>query len=145
MKVGTGILLGVGGLMLWEYFNLGVTGATMQVLLNGVSINSLTDWVVQLLVQNVSNSSLQVNSLNGTISVNGQDIGNVSDFTGTVTVPPNSQVPVNVHVTPSLISIPGTVMDIIEGGAGNLNFKVTGYANVNTNVLPYSVEKVIAI
>lgn len=149
MKGSTVALIAVGGLIALSYFNLGVTGATMQVVLQNVQFNSLTDWVITLYVQNVSNSAIQVNSLNGTVSVNGTNIGNVSDFSGSVQVPANSQTAVNVHFSPSLLSIPGIVATFVQGIiSGNptgetLNFEVQGFVNVNGNVIPYDEKKTV--
>lgn len=137
MKSGTVALLILGGVVLWSALSLGVSGTTAQVVLQGVQFNSLTDWVITLVVQNVSNGAIQVNSLNGQVIANGNVIGNLSDFSGAVLVPANSEQPINIHFTPSLLSIPATVQTLISTNDPSLKIEVKGYMNVNNDVLPY--------
>lgn len=144
MKTGTIALLVVGGLAVYEFAQLGVAGKTVQILLDGVQINSITNFSLQLLVQNVSNANVKLNSMTGAITVNGNAIGNVSYFSP-VTVASNSQQVVNVTLRPDLLSLPASIIALINNSGGNLHFVVDGNANIDGLVIPFTVEKDIAV
>lgn len=144
MKTGTVILLAVGGLALYFYSELGITAASMNVVFDSVQIKSVTDYMIGLLIQNVSNSPIYVNSLAGDILVNGNELGNISDFSP-ITVNPNSQQVVQIEIKPSLLSLPGTVIDLVNNSGGNLNFTATGHMNIDNQVLPFNVSKSVTV
>jgi len=147
MKNSTALLLAAGGLAL-IYGSRVATGVnTVNFVLNGVDLSDITNIKLQFLVQNVSNATGVLNSLSGNITVNGNDLGNISDF-NPVTIPPNSQQPINISLRPDLISLPQTIAALIQqNGSGNndLNFEVTGNANVNGIVLPFDLTKTINV
>lgn len=141
MKIG-GILLAaavVGGII---YFgNLGIGAADVQFILGGVQIQGLTTIQVQLIVQNVSNADFKINSMSGTVTLNGNMLGNVSSFPATpIVVKANSQVPINVTLNLSLLSVPGVVQQLLAGTNQQLNFVVTGNVNLNSLVVPFTVQ-----
>ena len=147
MKNSTALLLAAGGLAL-IYGSRVATGVnTVNFVLNGVDLSDITNIKLQFLIQNVSNATGVLNSLSGNITVNGYDLGNISDFNA-VTIPPNSQQPVNISLRPDLISLPQTIAALIQdNGSGNnaLNFEIIGNANVNGIVLPFNLTKTINV
>lgn len=125
------ILAVVGlGLFVWNTAQLGLAAATIQVILQSVDISGLTSYKVTFLVQNVTNATLTVNSMTGTVTVNGNTLGNISTFTQVV-VPPNSQMPIVVTINLSVLNLPSDVIAIINNNTGSLLFAATGYVNVS--------------
>jgi hypothetical protein len=144
MKISTVLLLGVGALAVWEFQQIGTAAATVQFVFSGVQIKSLTNYVLQITVQNISNADCVLNAMSGTITVNDNDLGNVSDFSP-VNIRARSQQVVNITLQPSILSLPGAITDIINNSGGQLDFVFEGNANVNGLVLPINVEKIITV
>lgn len=142
MKTGTLVLLGVGGYLLWDITQNAIAVNTVNIVLQGVQVNSITDYVVTLTVQNVSNISATVNSMTGNILINGNQLASISNFTAT-TVPANGQINIPVTVQPSLLSLPGDIANIIQNGMNTLNFTVVGNVNVNGLVLPFTLTQAV--
>lgn len=144
MKGSTLLILAVVAFAGYEFLQLGTAANTMQVVFSGVQVNGPLNYTLNLVVQNVSNAAINLNSLAADVTVNGNDLGNVSNFTPVV-IQPNAQTPVNVTLAPSLLSIPGTVAALLNTPTGSFDFKVVGNMNVNSLVLPLNVEKTITI
>lgn len=144
MKTGTLLVVGAIAFLGYEFLQLNTAGNTLQVVFQGVQVNGPLNYTLNLIVQNVSNATLALNSLAADVTINGNDLGNVSNFTA-ITIQPNSQTPVNVTLQPSILSIPGTVQALLANPTGSFDFKITGNMNVNSLVLPLNVEKVINI
>ena len=142
MKTGTVLLLGAAGLAVYYFEQLGVAGNTVQFVLNGISVKSLSDFQVQILVQNVSNASVRLAALSADITLNGMDIGNASFFPAQPQmIPGTSQQIVNIDVTPSILSLPGAIQNLLANPGGSYDVAVKGNANINSLVLPFSIEK----
>lgn len=137
------LLLLVGGLFLIGYYgNLGVAAATANFVFQGINFASLTDWVVTIQVQNVSNATVVIAAMDGTVYLNGDNIGSLSDFKS-VTIPPTSAVNVQVHLSPSFLSLPGAIKDVTQLAGETLDFTVKGNANINGAVIPFSLDNPI--
>jgi LEA14-like dessication related protein len=146
MKLSNILIFGGIAVIAYELLNLGTAAGTAQFLLEGVTVNSITNYTVQILVQNVSNANVTLNSLVADIQLNGTDIGNASYFPSTPTViSGNSQQVVNLTVNPSLLSLPGAIINIVNAPGSALNFNVTGNANVNGLVLPFTLTKTVTV
>lgn len=143
MKTGTIILLGLGALAVYEYSQLGVAAADVQILFDDVSIVSLSNIQITILVQNVSNANIELNSMALAVTMNGQSLGNVSLFPVVpITIQGNSEQPVTVQLTPNWLTIPGAVADLINSGNMDaMSFNATGTANINNIPLPINVTK----
>jgi LEA14-like dessication related protein len=144
MKTGTVLLLGVGAVAAYYFAQLGKAGSTMQIVLSGVQVNSVTDYVITLTFQNVSNATVKINSFTGVVSINDNQVGNVSEF-GPVIINPNSQQAINIHFSPSLLSLPGAIRDLLNNSGGELVFNVNGNANVDNLVLPVNVSDTVTV
>lgn len=144
MKGTTLILLALGAGAVYYFEQLNTASNSLQVVFQGVRINGPFNYTLNLIAQNVSNATLELNSLAADVTVNGNDLGNISNFTP-VTIGPNSSTAVNVTLAPSVLSIPGTVQALLQNPTGSFDFKVNGNMNINGLVLPLNVEKVIAI
>lgn len=140
MKTGTVVLLGIGGLVLWEAYNLSVGTGTMQIVFKGVQINSLTNYTITLTAQNVSNVSISINSMTGNVLINGNQLASISDFT-VRTIPANGQIDIPITVQPSLLSIPVDIQQLITNGGQTIDFTVTGNVNASGFVLPFSLDQ----
>jgi LEA14-like dessication related protein len=134
--------VGVGVIAL----NFTKVGDTVQVILKSVTVNSINNWSIVITVQNVTNTSVTVNSLVGTVSVNGAQIGNVSSFIP-VNISGNSQSDITVVFQPSLLTLPNAVITAIQAATSNnqLQFNVSGNFNLNSLVLPFSLSQNVSI
>lgn len=123
---------------------VGTAGATAQFVFESVQFSSLTKWNVMILVQNVSNARINLNALAADITLNGDDIGNASFFPPTpAQIEPTSQQVVNLEVDLSILSLPGAIQDLISNPGSSYNFEVTGTANVNGFLVPFTLKKTI--
>jgi|SRR5882724_5138309 len=144
MKTGTILLLAGAALVAYEFQQLGTAAQTVQIQLAGIQINSLTNYKVQLLIQNISNISCTVNALTGTITLNDSEIGNVSDF-NPVVIPARAQQVINISLNPDLLSLPFAIQNLINNPGIPLDFEVIGNANVNGLILPFDLTKTITV
>jgi SLAP domain-containing protein len=143
MDSGALLLLVLGGLAIYEYSQLGVAAANVQILFDGVSINNLSNLAVTVLVQNVSNVNIVLNSMTLDITMNGVDLGNASLFPVTpIVIQSNTEQPVTIQFSPNWLTIPGAIMDIINSGdTSKMSFTATGTANINNLPLPINMTK----
>jgi hypothetical protein len=131
----SGLLLVAGVVALWAY-SKAHTGTHLQFL----PLNASWDGGslhVQIGVQNPTNDSLQLQSLAGTVAINGTTAGNISDFTPAL-IAPNAQTPITLSYTPSIFGIVSTVVNQLNNG-GPINITVNGTANVNGIPLPVNL------
>lgn len=143
MKAGTLVAV-AGGLGLIYFYNLGTASQTVQVVLSGVQIKGLSDWQLTLMIQNVSNATIVVNSLSGVVNANGKQIATISAFPpGGLQVPANSQQPLIINFSPSVFTLPGAIIDIINSATGNntIEFNAVGNMNLNSLVLPFNLTQ----
>ena len=88
---------------------------------------------LELVVQNTSNSSLQLNSLAGNVFANGTMVGNISSF-NPVNIPGNSQGSITLTIRFMLL---GIVNDIIRAfQTGNFAQDILIQGNVNAEGIP---------
>lgn len=144
MKTGNLLLLGGAGLIIYYLSQLGVAGKTVQFVFKGVSFLSATKLQIQLMVQNVSNANITLNALTGDVTINGNELGSASTFTP-VDIPGASQQQINLILDISILSLPSTIINLINQAGNTLNFQVTGNANINSLVVPFSVQQAITI
>jgi LEA14-like dessication related protein len=144
MKTGTVLLIGAAALAAYEFQQLGTAAQTVQFQFAGVNATGLTTYNVQLLIQNISNISCTVNAMSGIITMEGNQIGNISDFQP-VTIGARAQQIVNVIVNPNLLSLPFAVQQLINNPGGSVDFEVNGNANVNGLILPFDLTKTVAL
>lgn len=140
MKTGTVLLLAGVGLAAYEFQQLNTAAQTVQFQFSGVQINSPTSYNVQILIQNISNIACSVNAMTGVISLNGVQIGNISDFQP-VTIGARAQQIVNVVLNPSILSLPLAIQNLINNPGSTLQFEVNGNANVNGLILPFDLTQ----
>lgn len=146
MKIPGIALLAIGGGIIYYFSQLGVAGATVNFVFNGINFKSLSSLGVTIMVQNVSNATLNLNALSADISLNGDYIGNAAFFPVTpAQIAPTSQMPVELTVNLSLLSLPGTIRDLIEHPTSQFTALVKGNANINNLVIPFSVDQTVSI
>lgn len=142
MKPSTILLAGGIVLALFYVTNLGVAGNVLQYYIQSVDFSNITTARIVLMVQNPSNANIVLNSMAGTISVNGSTMGNISNFQGGVTIPANTQQPVTIFVALSLSAIASNLYDVLmtPNGANRLSFVIAGNANINGGVIvPFNI------
>jgi hypothetical protein len=92
-----------------------------------------------LIVQNTSDSDLLLNSLAANVMSNGTLIGNVSNFSGGVTIAANSSTIVPVVATLQPLGIVSDLLQSIENGTVTQSIEMKGNANVNAIQVPLDV------
>jgi Late embryogenesis abundant protein len=124
-----GVIIG-GGYLLYKYGGLVLAGNDLQINFSGVDLSNFPTVGVQLQCQNVSNTPIQVNALVGQVSVNGNPLGSIN-LPAPVTIAALGATNVNMNFSPSLLSLPAAITQVINAQSGQLSFNVTGYANVS--------------
>lgn len=147
MKTST-LALGVGAVALYYFTQLGVAGATVQFVFNGFQFVSLSQLQIQVLVQNVSNASIQLAAMSGTATINGSNIANVSYFPPTPTIiAATSQQIINFNASLNLLSLPSTIQNLANNtpGSGAYTIGVTGNANINNLIIPFTLTNSVTL
>lgn len=92
-------------------------------------------------VQNPTGAAIQLNSLAGSVNVNGSPIGNVSSFQPIV-IAGNAETVVPLYLSANPFGILGQTIDLLDGneGAGNFRASLTGIANVNNIPVPINIS-----
>lgn len=144
MKTGTLVLIGLAGFAAYYFQQLNTVADTVQIVFAGIQPQGLLKYNLLFNVQNVSNASVTINALTANVTVNGNTLGTITDFTKR-TVAGTSQETIPLTFDVSLITLPSTVLSLINSGSPNLNFVVTGYANINGFVLPFSENQTVGV
>jgi hypothetical protein len=133
MDDGVLIALGIAGLWLYSKAH---TGNSLQFVPLGASWSGGA-LQVDIGVQNPTQDSLQLNSLAGSVYVNGTIAGNVSDFTPRL-IAANQQTPIQLTYTPNILGTVVAVLNQVSNGGGVL-IGLNGSANVNGIPLPINL------
>lgn len=144
MKTGTIVLIGAAGLAAYYFAQLGTVAKTVQIVMEDIEPQGLLAYDLVFNVQNVSNASVNLNAMTATVFLNGNSLGTVTDFTKTL-VPGTSQVPVKVRFDLSVLNLPSTIMQLIQSSNPALNFQVTGFANINGFVVPFTQDQSLLV
>ncbi|MES2427626.1 MAG: hypothetical protein V4560_11675 [Bacteroidota bacterium] len=144
MKTGTTLLLCAGGVLAVYYSKLLRAAGVVDIVFSGVQLQGITDYVISLMFQNVSNATIVVNSVAGTVYVNGNTLASISDF-DQVSIPPNSQQEVKFHVNPSLLTLPGVIRDILNMKGSTFVFNIKANANINNIIVPIDLDETVSI
>lgn len=141
MKAGTLLLIGAAGFAAYYYMNLGVAGATIQFVVQGIHFDGISTITINMYAQNVSNADLVVSSMSGNVTVNNIQMGNISDFTSR-SIPANSQVIIPIVMRVSISSLPAVITAVLNSDAP-VDVNISGNANVNGLVIPFSTDEQI--
>jgi hypothetical protein len=146
MKTGTVVLIGLAGLFAFHILGLGVAGAAAQVVFDGVQVVTPLNYLLTFTIQNVSNTSLQFKGMDGVVTLNGNNVGNVSSFPAApITIPGPGQQKVNISLDLSALSLAADVMSFIQSPGNTLNFEVQGNLNVSSAIIPFDVTQQITV
>jgi hypothetical protein len=148
MKTGPILLVGCGLLALLYFGNLGIAGNVLQYYIQSVNFTGITSGTITLVIQNPSNATIILNSMAGTVAVNGTTLGNISNFQGGITIPANQQVPVTLTVAVSLFNTLGSLYAALTNpsGAQPLSFVVAGNANINAGtIIPFNITQTLNV
>ena len=137
-------LIAVGGYFAWKALGLGTAAATLNIVFAGVQMNSVTNYTLNFNIQNVTNTLINLNSLAGTVYLNGTNVGNVSTFTP-VGIAANDQTSINLTMDLSIFGIGTAIYNLVNTSGSVLNFEVKGNMNVSSLVLPFDVTNSVTI
>jgi len=143
MKTGTILLLAGGALLALKVFNFGVAGNTLQIVFSGVTPNSALNYTLQFTVQNVTGTAITLNSIAGTVYLNGTNVGTVSSFTPQI-IAGNAQSIINLTLDLSVFGGVSSIMNLVQTSNAQLNFEVKGNMNVGP-ILPFDVTQSITL
>jgi hypothetical protein len=105
--------------------------------------DSLTPvFVLGIGVQNTSNQSFTIRALAGNCYSDGYYIGNLSNFIPQ-TIPPRSQVVINVNLRLALIGVVNQLIDAFQNRNFRREITLDGHANVDYQVVP--IKQTLAI
>ena len=110
----------------------------------GLSFDSGPLLLLNVMVQNPSNSQFIINDFVGSLSVDGQNIGSISSFTK-LTVPPASQVTYPIIVRLNLIGVVSELVDLIQKQSGlSMQINFSGFVNASGITAPVNMNYKIA-
>ncbi len=93
--------------------------------------------------QNPTNQRATINSITGTLFLDGKEISNISSFRQQ-TIMPNAETFINIEARPGLIGIVNIVRDIFSREKSKTyKFRFAGSANVDNIVIPIDNEIVV--
>jgi len=137
MKTGTIVLIAAGGLALYHFLGLGAAAENIQVVFNGISVNSVTNYTFQFIIQNIASTPITYNGLTGTVLLNGTTLGNISSFPNpAIQIPGPGQAPISVTMDLSLLGVAGSVASMINNPGSTLTFETKGALNVSGTIIP---------
>lgn len=137
------ILLGLGGLV-YYFAQLNTAAGTANFVLGVPSFITPTKINIPINVQNVSNATINLKALTANVTINGNSIGAASTFTP-VTIQPTSQQLINLTLDLSILSLPSTILSLINQTGNTYNFAVNGNANVDSLVIPFNLTQTVTI
>lgn len=143
METSTIALLGLGAFLLYKFAGPGAVLSNLRFVENGMSFdvsNPLRIIVnLSVVVQNPTSGQINLLSLAGTFSINGQPGGNVSYFTPTV-IAPNSQTQIVLQLSISDANLLSIITNYIASGSSQVNVSVNATANANNIPIPVNLN-----
>lgn len=145
MKPGNILLLVGAGAAVLYFTQLGVAAKTANFVFQSVDFLSATKLRVGILCQNVSNADVTVLAMDGSITLNNNFLGTAYYFGQPVEIAPASQQVIYLTIDLSVLSIPGTVVDLLNNPTQSFSLQVKGSANVNHIVIPFTVNQSVTV
>jgi hypothetical protein len=143
MKLLPGILLAIGGIYVISKLTTAGSASRLNFTISNLQLGTsglIPVISLNLLAQNPTNSSFVVQSIVANAFVNGEQVGNVSDFTP-VSIGPNSQGSIPLTVLMNAAVVVEDVLNILTGAAGvSAVVSVVGTANISGLVLPVNLS-----
>ncbi len=98
---------------------------------------------IQIAAQNPTNQRATINSISGTLYLDGKQISNISSFTQQMILP-NSETILTIEARPGLLGIVNIISDVFgRNKSKNYTFRFSGSANVDNIVVPIDNEIVL--
>jgi len=140
-----GLLILGGAAAIWLLFKAN-TAQSLQFQPTGASWDG-GSLQVQIGVINPTAGDLTLNSLSGTLSVNGKNVGIVALPSGDLpkVIAPNTTTPVILQYMPNYLGLLFTLLNQLKQSGQSLSIIYTGSANVNGIALPINLHFQAAI
>lgn len=133
----------VGGVIAYWLYSKANAGLNLQFIPLGASwAGSMLQ--IQLGIQNPTTGSLQFTAFAATATVNGNIIGNLSDFVPTL-IAPNSQTPVVLNFSPNYIGLASDVLNEIANPGSTVSIGLRGTATVQGVAIPVNINFTAAL
>jgi LEA14-like dessication related protein len=140
-KLGVALIVGAG-LILWSFISKSNVINSLRILINRIHVefSGLSPVItLYIVVQNPTNDTFTIYSLAGDVYVNGNFVGNVSNFTK-FTVERNSQLEVPIVLKLSIVSLISQVVDIVTGkSAAGGTVQLRGNINLDNQQFPVDI------
>ena len=142
-------IVAIGAAAIYYFSKLKIAGENLKVNLKTISLSKKTSGltlpkiILTFEIQNITNSSLNINGLVGDVYINGTYLANVSNLKP-MAILPNSILNYPVEIQASFLDAVPLLKDLIFK-KGKRTIKVTGdlTMNVNNILIPYKIEKTI--
>ena len=142
-------ILAVGAAAFYYFKKLKIAGDNLKVNLKTISLSkkssglSLPKIILTFEIQNITNSSLNINGLVGDIYINGTYLANVSNLKA-MAILPNSALNYPVEIQATFLDAVPLLKDLIfKKGKRTINVTDNLKMNVNNILIPYKIEKTI--
>jgi hypothetical protein len=135
----TPLLIAAGIAAAWWFFTRANALNSLVFIPKGVGIQGGGLNLV-LGVQNPTGAGITLNSLVGSLQVDGSSVANITDFTPQV-IAPNSETDINLYVSANVFGLAGGLINQLDGneGAGSFRAALVGTANVNNIPVPVNL------
>lgn len=130
------LLYGAIGFAAWYLFRKSHAVSTLVYIPRGIGFGN-GGMQITIGVQNPTSTALTLRSIAGTVFLNGDSVGNISDFNAQV-IAPNQETPVTLVLSPNVFGIAQLATEAIKNGLDSASFSVSGFANVDDNTFPVS-------
>lgn len=146
--MGKGINIFIVGLLAlvgWSYISKANAGKKIQVAFRTLKLLSTKGFSLPTIqavftLQNPSSQQIQINSLVGSLFVNGQHLSNISSFEK-ITIPANNEIDYAINIKTGIIDVVKNVISILK--MKNKKFTVTFDGNINAENFLIPVKETI--
>jgi len=148
MKIGNLLLWGGAAFLLWNIGSVARAANVLSINLVGIRMIDFLTYQFNVGIQNVSNANITINSLAGDVYIGDTYLGNLSQFSGSASVPANSQTVYPVYLSLSGLSLPSAIRNALNDYQ-NLQFTLKGNVNATVNgintIIPFNTDLEFAI
>lgn len=133
------LLFGVAGLYVYSLFSKAGAGKNIEVVFKTIKVlkpSGISLPTIQAIfsLQNPSSQSITINSLVGSLSVNGKYLANLTSFQK-LTIPKNGQIDLPININAGLIDVIKTVVSLLKSKS-TITANFDGNVNAEGFVIP---------
>lgn len=146
-KNGKFFLIGIAGLFIYSLVKKAAAGQKINTFFKGIKVLKPSGFALPkiqaiFLLQNPSSQQIEINSLVGSLAVNGKFLSNLTNFKKII-VPGNSQVELPITVSTGLLDAVTTIVALLKDKSKNVTASFDGNVNAENFVIP--IKQIIKI